>query len=233
MENKRPIMQMYARDYRATAEEKCKKFSSRLAIIYLIYMIITGAINSVFSYTTDFEGIEISFSYGSILGIFVMGPFVASLIKISKKVYKGEEPQVDELFTGFKDYGNNFVLYLLQRVYIALWSLLFVIPGLIKTYSYAMAFYIKEDNPELTANECITKSREMMDGHKWELFCLEFSYLGWLILCALTLGILSLWVGPKMELAKYTFYRNISGQGLKDQPEEFEIEEDQFTIKIE
>ena len=89
MENKRPIMQMYAHEYRATAEEKCKKFSSRLAIIYLIYVIITGAINSVFSYTTEFEGIKISVSYGSILGIFVMGPFVASLIKISKKVYKG------------------------------------------------------------------------------------------------------------------------------------------------
>ena len=95
--------------------------------------------------------------------------------------------------------------------------MLFIIPGLIKTYSYAMALYIQNDNPNKPINECITESRRMMDGNKWKLFCLEFSYIGWFILCVFTCGILTLWVAPKYNYARYLFYLKVSGKGYKDE----------------
>ena len=75
----------------------------------------------------------------------------------------------------------------LQGLYIALWSLLLVIPGIVKTYSYAMTPYIMSEHPSLTANEAITESRRIMNGNKWRLFCLDFSFIGWELLCALPL----------------------------------------------
>ena len=74
---------------------------------------------------------------------------------------------------------------ILQGLYVALWSLLLVIPGIVKSYSYAMAPYIMAEHPALTANEAITESRRIMDGNKWRLFCLDFSFIGWELLCVL------------------------------------------------
>ena len=75
----------------------------------------------------------------------------------------------------------------LQGLYIVLWSLLLVIPGIVKIYSYAMTPYIMAEHPSLTANEAITESRRIMDGNKWRLFCLDFSFIGWELLCSLPL----------------------------------------------
>ena len=72
-----------------------------------------------------------------------------------------------------------------------------------------MSYYILKDNPGMDANEARKASIEMMKGHKWQLFCLEFSFIGWIILSILTFGILTLWVGPYMETAKAAFYEEL------------------------
>ena len=92
---------------------------------------------------------------------------------------------LSDLFSQFHRLGAGFCMNFLQGLYLFLWSLLFVIPGLIKQYSYAMTPYILAEHPELSANEAITRSREIMDGNKWRLFCLGFSFIGWSLLCAL------------------------------------------------
>ena len=97
----------------------------------------------------------------------------------------------------------------LMGVFIALWSLLFVIPGIIKTFSYAMTPYILEEHPELTANEAIDHSRAMMKGHKFDLFWLYLSFIGWGILCIFTLGIGLLWLVPYMQTAQASFYEDV------------------------
>ena len=94
----------------------------------------------------------------------------------------------------------------------ALWSLLFVIPGIIATYSYSMSFYILRDNPDMDANAARKASIEMMKGNKWKLFCLELSFIGWMLLSMLTFGILLLWVGPYMETAKAAFYEELKAK---------------------
>ena len=97
----------------------------------------------------------------------------------------GKEAKVSDLFSQFHRLGEGFVMNFLMALYTLLWSLLFVIPGIIKSYSYAMTPYIMAEHPALTADEAITESRRIMDGNKMRLFCLSFSFIGWGLLCTL------------------------------------------------
>ena len=119
------------------------------------------------------------------------------------------EAACGNLFTQFKRIGPAIALQVLRFIYTFLWSFLFLIPGIIKSYSYSMAAYILYEHPEMTPNEAITKSRELMDGNKWRLFCLEISFIGWAFLCVFTCGIGYLWLLPYEEAAIAAFYREI------------------------
>lgn len=107
--------------------------------------------------------------------------------------------------------GTKFVATLLMMLYTFLWSLLFIIPGIIKSYSYAMTPYILLDHPELSATDAIKESEKMMDGHKMDLFILDLSFIGWILLSMLTCGILVLYVEPYMEATKSAFYLELKG----------------------
>lgn len=96
----------------------------------------------------------------------------------------GKDPDVTELFSQFHRIWQGFCLQFLRWLYTFLWSLLFIIPGIIAQYRYAMAAYILAENPDMTPSEAITRSKEMMVGNKLRLFCLGFSFIGWVLLCA-------------------------------------------------
>ena len=98
---------------------------------------------------------------------------------------------------------------LLMYILTVLWSLLLIIPGIIKAFSYAMTPYILEENPELSASEAIHRSRMMMRGHKFDLFWLYLSFIGWGILCIFTFGIGYLWLAPYVETAQAAFYEEV------------------------
>ena len=108
-----------------------------------------------------------------------------------------------------KGYWHKVWGMFLMSVFVFLWSLLFVIPGIIKAFSYAMTPYILEEHPELTANEAIDHSRAMMKGHKFDLFWLYLSFIGWGILCIPTLGIGTFWLIPYMQTAQASFYEDV------------------------
>ena len=108
-----------------------------------------------------------------------------------------------------KNYWHKVWGMFLMVLFIALWSLLLVIPGIIKMFSYAMTPYILEENPELSANEAIDRSRAMMKGHKFDLFWLFLSFIGWGILCVFTLGIGTLWLTPYMQTSVAAFYEDV------------------------
>ena len=154
-------------------------------------------------------------SIGGILGIvrfIVGGPVKLGYCRFLLKMQDGEDAQVGVLFSRFDRFGDGFCLELLTSLYIMLWSLLFIIPGLVKAYAYAMAPFILEENPNMTPSEAIKASRELMDGHKFDLFCLHWSFFGWALLSVLTLGIGSLWLNPYMNAATAAFYRSIAGR---------------------
>ena len=126
---------------------------------------------------------------------------------------RSEKASFDSFFKGFTEYlGTKLVSMLLVGIYTFFWTILFYIPGIVKTYSYAMTPYILLDKPELSANEAITDSRMMMRGHKMELYLLDLSFIGWILLSILTCGILFIYVVPYMQAARAEFYRTLKGE---------------------
>ena len=94
--------------------------------------------------------------------------------------------------------ANRIVLSVIKNLYIFLWSLLFIIPGIVKSYAYALAEFITMENPEMSASDCLRLSQERMDGHKKDIFLLDLSFIGWHILCMFTFGIGYLFLAPYM-----------------------------------
>ena len=118
--------------------------------------------------------------------------------------------------TGNKMYGWMYkhsyysgYIDLIRKVEGKVWSLLFVIPGIVKSFAYSMSYYILADNPELTAKEALNKSKEMMNGHKWDLFVLNLSFFWWYLLVGITFGIAAIYVVPYMNATIVNFYNSI------------------------
>lgn len=109
----------------------------------------------------------------------------------------------------FGQYLKNVWAMFLMVLFVSLWSMLLLIPGIVKAYSYAMLPYILKDNPELSAMDAIRLSSKMMKGHKFDLFYLQLSFIGWAILAVLTGGIGLLWLQPYMMTTQASFYQDI------------------------
>ena len=124
---------------------------------------------------------------------------------------RGGEATAKDMFEGYNKelFSRVLTTTLLYYVYVLLWSLLLLIPGCIKSYSYAMTPYILKDNPEMKNNAAIEESMRMMDGHKLELFLLDLSFIGWALLSFLTCGIGFLWLVPYMNMARVNFYEDL------------------------
>ena len=101
--------------------------------------------------------------------------------KFNLNLVDNKEATFADLFSQFHRLGDGFCMNFLVGLYTILWTLLFIVPGIIKTYSYAMAPYILAENPDMTATEAITESCKVMDGNKFRLFCLSFSFIGWVL----------------------------------------------------
>lgn len=187
-----------AKDFRRDAWGKLKGKWGTAALIALIdtlIMAVCGALSYVY--------------VGGIVSLLITGPLSLGLSVVSLNIARQNAIEVNQLFSGFKHFGKAFLVNLLNGIFIVLWTLLFIIPGIVKTFSYSMSYYILADNPELSATEVRERSIELMRGNKWRLFCLEFSFIGWGILCVLTLGILSFWIIPYEQAAVAAFYRNL------------------------
>ena len=112
---------------------------------------------------------------------------------------KTGDVELGKLFDGFKDFSRVFCTLLLMVVYTILWTLLLIVPGIMKSYSYAMTAFILRDEPQLKNNEAIEKSMRMMEGHKMNLFVLDLTFIGWILLGIVTCGLGLLWVEPYIE----------------------------------
>lgn len=190
-----------AKDYRERAWGKLKGKWGTAALIAFVYSLIMGACSAL-SY----------FVIGGIAAFLITGPFALGLAAVALRIMRTEEIEVGQLFGGFKNFGTAFLVSLLNGIFIFLWTLLFIVPGIIKTYSYRLSYYILADNPTMSATEVRKRSIELMRGNKWRLFCLEFSFIGWELLCILTLGILSFWVASYYNAAIAEFYQSLLPQ---------------------
>ena len=213
-------------EYRRIARENLEgNWKKSLCVAFVASIFGALAVGSNLSFEIDLEreiiqqlpDIILSFlavfvSASSALSLvhFILGGTVQlGYVQILLKQYHHQDFEVKDLFSQFHRFKQGFLQSLLRTLYIILWSLLFVIPGIVKGYSYAMTPFIMADNPEMTAKEAIAASCELMDGYKGDLFMLGLTFIGWDILAMLTLGIGNLWLNPYKNAAYAVFYRDL------------------------
>ena len=169
------------------------QISGKIGILFLITLII-GLIAGVAG------GILSLIPFGGwIVSIIITPAFSLSIIRVYLNVVNGGQPEARDAFCGFDDFWSAFKVTFLVGLFTFLWSLLFVIPGIIKSYSYSMSLYVLAEIKGKPALECINESKAMTEGHKFDLFVLGLSFLGWALLCVITLGIAAIWVTPYMS----------------------------------
>lgn len=149
---------------------------------------------------------------GVIAVYIIVPPLSIGMVMIYLDVTYGDEIDLSRLFKGFNMMGKTIGLFLLILLFTYLWMLLFIIPGIIKAYSYSMSFYILAENPDMTAREALNESKLIMQGHKWEFFVLELSFILWILLGVVTFGLALIYVEPYMQLTYTNFYHNIKRQ---------------------
>ena len=191
---------LYAKDFREAARKSLAGCWGIAVITALLYGILNSALQATF------------------LGTLILGgPLWFGYHSFWLKQVRWQKPDIGSLFDGLQQcFVNSIVVFLLQGIFTFLWGLLFVIPGIIKGYSYAMAPYILADNPGMDALEVIDTSRNMMKGNKWQLFCLDLSFIGWHILCILSMGIGYLWLSPYIACARAHFYETVKAEYAED-----------------
>ena len=168
--------------------------------------------------TLVFGAVSGAASYIPVVGsILVALPMMYGYSIVMLSVMRGGEMNIGGLFDGFNDFGRIVGTKLLQAIYTFLWTLLLVIPGIIKNYSYAMTDFILKDQPELANNAAIEKSMAMMDGNKMKLFLLDLSFIGWAILCLFTFGIGFLFLQPYVQSAHVAFYEDLKAQTVVEE----------------
>lgn len=166
----------------------------------ILFCFLLVAISSVVSYIPKI---------GSIIGFLISGAMALGSVTYFIKLIRDEPNGIEDLFAGFKNYVAALVLSLFTAIFVFLWTLLLVVPGIIAAFRYSMAYYILHDNPGIGIMEAINQSGELMKGYKWKLFLLYFSFIGWFLLCILTLGIGFLWLSPYVEASKAAFYEDL------------------------
>jgi uncharacterized membrane protein len=146
----------------------------------------------------------------SIIYLIVGGAVGIGYSNFNLDIIDGREARIGTLFDSFDQWKTGFVARLLSSLYVTFWSMLFLIPGVIASYSYSMMHFVMAENPDMSANEAIRESKRLMKGNKWRFFCLQLSFIGWELLAIfLTAGIGLLWVVPYQQAAYAAFYRDI------------------------
>jgi uncharacterized membrane protein len=149
---------------------------------------------------------------GWIGAIIISGPLLLGYYSFQLRFMRQDGPDVSQVFSGFQFFSNALVAQLLVGLYVFLWSLLLIIPGIIAAYGYAMTFFVLADNPTIGATEAMEESKRMMQGNRMKLFLLTCRFIGWFILGMLTLGIGLIWVVPYMVLSLSFFYEDVRGE---------------------
>ena len=153
--------------------------------------------------------------------IFVISGVVSfGLADFFIRLVKGEPVEFRMLFGHFHRIWQGICMNFMVSLFTFLWSLLFIIPGIIAVYRYAMVPYLMAEFPDLGVMDAIRESKRLMHGNKWRFFCLGISFIGWALLSAMTFGIGSLWLNPYMNAAQAAFYMEVTGRGPSSEPEQ-------------
>lgn len=210
-------------------------------IASLLGGVSTGGFSFNFDFSSeDMEGVELEGMleqlgitqemltvFFAIMGVFAIVGLVYSIIcliigsgvsvgyaKLNLDIIDGGEASVGTVFSMFGRWKTALWSRILIGIRVMLWSLLFVIPGIVASYSYAMVGFVLADHPEMSASEALAESKRIMRGNRWRLFCLNLSFIGWSFLCVFTFGIGYLWLLPYIQAANAAFYREVKSSAF-------------------
>jgi uncharacterized membrane protein len=176
-----------------------------LAILtFFIYTLLTTASGSVRPHGSIL-------TLSSILTLIIGGPLALGAAIFSLSISRGKEARLEQIFQGFNSFSTAFIAYLLIILYVLLWALLLIVPGIIAALGYSMTFYILADDPLIKPQDALKKSKSIMDGYKLKLFYLGLRFFLLALLCILTLGIGFLWLIPYVHITMAKFYDDIKG----------------------
>jgi len=177
---------------------------NKLAVIWLVYFIII--IGLPYLVSSIFDGLDYVASF------LIAGPLSLSIVMIILSVYESREYDLGDLFKGFSCYDRAFMANLLVTIYTLLWALLLIVPGIIAAIKYSQVYYIMAEDPHITSADAIKLSTKMMEGNKSDYAMLSLSFIGWALLCALTLGIGLLWLYSYQQMAFMIFYKKVKAK---------------------
>ena len=228
---------MFARDYRSIGRTALQGNWALTIGVTLVAGLLGGSIgggsfagssyssvnntvnNDYYSYYLSPSALYFLAILGSILLVYLVVAFIlGGAVTLGLCQYnidmvgRRTQPSFSTLFSKFTYFGKAFLLQFMITLLTALWTLLFIIPGIIAAYRYSMAPFLMAQNPNLGVMEAIALSKQMMSGNKGKLFCLDISFIGWAFLCVFTLGIGYLWLIPYMNASKTAFYLNLTYQ---------------------
>lgn len=204
-----------------------------ILLLYFVCAMVLAAITEVLS--------EKMAVVGLVLTIVLTPPLTMGYYIVFLNTTYGDTPKVADLFEGYKKlFGKSILLYLLNMVFVFLWTLLLVVPGIIKGYAYSMAWFVLAENPDMSAREVLKESERIMNGHKLDFFVLQLSFILWALLTCVTLGLAAFYVAPYQQLTITNFYHNIkagnSGENVSaedvsmEAPAGDEVTEDTQTL---
>ena len=238
---------MEAYEHRARARAALRGNWVTAVLVYLVAGLLIGSSDSPsFNFNLNIEAGHVDFSLSQNLEQFLEGtlglamPLVLTVsllllvvrlalsgaMSMGRATYSlnlidGVEAEFADLFVGFRRFYDALIMNVVSILMVFLGMLLFVVPGIILGYAYAMAPYILAETPDISGTEALRLSRQMMKGHKWELFWLELTFIGWSILAAFTLGLGNLALAPYQGVSKASFYRDVKAQSRWDPEENF------------
>ena len=218
---------MIRAELKMKAKEQIKGNIGKFFGIYLVYMLIVSVATAIivapflpgmirYAIAEDVVRlVRVTIIFSSVISLFailIAPPFVVGWSRMFLRLTDGKSPKVADLFAAFKYYWKTFCLYILVMFFTLLWSLLLIVPGIIKAISYSQAFFILAENPNMTAIEALNESKKITNGRKKDLFVLGLSFFWWILLVGITAGIAAIWVFPYICATFANFYNAIKNK---------------------
>ncbi|KOS23666.1 membrane protein [Bacillus anthracis] len=181
-------------------------------LISILISAFSFSVDFIFSQFWDWKEVKNSLSV-DVITILVIGPLTLGGYYLALHIIREKDARIGNIFrwfTGGSKFIKSFLLYIVVNIFLFLWCFLFIVPGIIKSFSYSMSYFILVEHPDYSVSEAIRESRRMMDGHKLEFFVFCLCFIGWFLLSCITLGIGFLWLIPYFYTTSAAFYEEIA-----------------------
>ena len=199
---------MNTAELKANAKEQLRgKWAVAIGTVLVANILIDSDVMYKVSEKFGLIGLSISCS---LISLFLGGVISVGLCKfLLDMTTKREEPRFETLFSQFNIYLKTLGLNILITLSVCIGTILFIVPGIIVGLMFSQSYYILSEDPSKSITQCIKESVDMMNGHKWDLFYLELTFIGWWLRTAITVGIAGLWVAPYVKVTETNFYLSI------------------------